>query len=620
MCGIAGYVDFKTGSDEGTLAAMEAALTHRGPDEGNIRRLGPCGLVHRRLKIIDLSPAAAQPMTNEDGRLWIIFNGEIYNFPSLREELLRLGHRFRSRSDTEVLLHGYESWGDELFMRLRGMFALAIWDCATGQLLLARDRLGKKPLFYSVEPHRLVFGSELSVFRCVPDLRLSISKSTFREYLEYGYVHSPNTVLREVQRLPAGHFAVWSQRGLEVHRYWSLPTQPPALRNHGNSADAANALEAGLREAVASRLISDVPLGCFLSGGTDSSLVAALAQESLGSKLKTYTVGFESSTMNEAGHAANVARYLGTDHHELRVNPSTVLGEFESILARASEPLADDSFVPTFLISRETRRYVTVALCGDGGDELFAGYAKYRQFRFARVVRRWLPAPWPTLANLPLGDHFRKRAEAMAVKSPLELARWLSSLWKRQELGNLLAQPLQSEPKPDLFEQQWKLRNDFCEIERWMLTDMETYLEGDILQKVDRASMAVALETRSPFLDHQFVEQTLRWHCHANVKSGGKHILRQMLAKRLPRALFERPKQGFGMPIELWYREPLREMLLRYTDPKRIRQRGLLNETTVTGTVHQHLSGRRNFARKLHSIVAFEIWAEQFFGKDCALA
>src|SRR6266850_4625834 len=295
MCGIAGYVDFKTGSDEGTLAAMEAALTHRGPDEGNIRRLGPCGLVHRRLKIIDLSPAAAQPMTNEDGRLWIIFNGEIYNFPSLREELLRLGHRFRSRSDTEVLLHGYESWGDELFMRLRGMFALAIWDCATGQLLLARDRLGKKPLFYSVEPHRLVFGSELSVFRCVPDLRLSISKSTFREYLEYGYVHSPNTVLREVQRLPAGHFAVWSQRGLEVHRYWSLPTQPPALRNHGNSADAANALEAGLREAVASRLISDVPLGCFLSGGTDSSLVAALAQESLGSKLKTYTVGFESS-------------------------------------------------------------------------------------------------------------------------------------------------------------------------------------------------------------------------------------------------------------------------------------------------------------------------------------
>jgi asparagine synthase (glutamine-hydrolysing) len=419
--------------------------------------------------------------------------------------------------------------------------------------------------------------------------------------------------------LPAGHYAVLSQRGLEVHRYWSLPTQPPPHRNHGNFADAANALESGLREAVASRLISDVPLGCFLSGGTDSSLVAALAQESLGSKLKTYTVGFESSTMNEAGQAAKVAKHLGTDHHELMVSPNSVVTEFEPILSKSSEPIGDDSFVPTHIISRETRRHVTVALSGDGGDELFAGYAKYRQFQLARLMHRWLPAPWGMLANLPLSDHFRKSTEAMAVKSPLELARWLSSLWKRQELGNLLAEPLQGELTPDLFARQWRLRKDFSEMERWMLADMETYLEGDILPKVDRASMAVGLETRCPFLDHQFVEQTLQWHCHADAKSGGKRILRQMLAKRLPKALFERPKQGFGMPIELWYREPLREMLLRYTDPKRIRQRGLLNEATVISAVHQHLSGRRNFARKLHAIVAFEIWAEQFFGKDCAL-
>jgi asparagine synthase (glutamine-hydrolysing) len=407
---------------------------------------------------------------------------------------------------------------------------------------------------------------------------------------------------------------------LKVHRYWSLPTQPPTLRQRGNFADAANALEAGLREAVACRLISDVPLGCFLSGGTDSSLVAALAQESLGNKLKTYTVGFESSRMNEADHAAKVAGHLGTDHHELVISSKSVLAEFEAILSKSSEPIGDDSFVPTHLISRATRGNVTVALSGDGGDELFTGYVKYRQFQLARMMRRWLPAPWGRLADLPLGDNFRKSAEAMAVKSPLELARWLSSLWKRQELGNLLAQPLRTDPRPDLFDQRWKVRKDFSEMERWMLTDMETYLEGDILPKVDRASMAVGLETRSPFLDHRFVEQTLQWCCHADVKSGGKQILKRMLAERLPKAVFDRPKQGFGLPIEEWYREPLREMLLRYTNAKRIRKRGLLDEATLTSTVHQHLSGRRNFARKLHAIVAFEIWADQLFGKDCALA
>jgi asparagine synthase (glutamine-hydrolysing) len=303
------------------------------------------------------------------------------------------------------------------------------------------------------------------------------------------------------------------------------------------------------------------------------------------------------------------------------VNPASVLSEFEAILVSASEPVGDDSFVPTFLVSRETRRHVTVALSGDGGDELFAGYAKYRQFQAARALQCWLPlAPWRMLAGLRVADRLQKSAEALAIKDPLELARWLSSLWKRHELAKLLAPPLNSAPTADLLDQLWILRRDFPELERWMLADMETYLEGDILVKVDRASMAVGLETRCPFLDHQFVERTLEWRCHATPKSGGKQILRQMLAKRLPHELFKRPKQGFGMPIEHWYRGPLKELLLQYTNRKRIRQRGLLNAETVANAAQQHVSGKRNFARKLHALVAFEIWAEQFFGKDSTLA
>jgi asparagine synthase (glutamine-hydrolysing) len=296
-----------------------------------------------------------------------------------------------------------------------------------------------------------------------------------------------------------------------------------------------------LREAVACRLISDVPLGCFLSGGIDSSLVAALARRSTVGRLKTYTVGFESSATNEAAHAAKVPCYLEADHHELMMNLAAVLAEFEMILAKASEPIGDDSSVPTFLISRETRRHVTVALSRDGDDECFAGYAKYRQLQTARVLQRWLPVSRRTLAQLVGNDRVRKAAEAFAIKDPADLARWLSTLWKRRELSNLVA--TQCELKADRFAQQWSLRQNFAELERWTLTDMETYLEGDILVKLDRASMAVGLEARCPFLDHVFVERVLLHSCRAK-ETGGKSIFRQMLAKHLPKRLFDRPKRG----------------------------------------------------------------------------
>jgi asparagine synthase (glutamine-hydrolysing) len=620
MCGIAGYVDFQNAPDEATLRAMERALTHRGPDEGRIWREGPCGLVHRRLRIIDLSPAAAQPMTNEAGRLWTVFNGEIYNYRALREELVALGHQFKSRSDTEVILHGYESWGIGLFQRLRGMFAIALWDGKTSEIILARDRLGKKPLFYSTASERLVFGSELPVFKCVKNFPLHISPTALREYVEFGYVQSPGSILKDVSRLRAGHCAVWNRTTWREQPFWELGTKSPAHRPAGDPTRAAEALESVLRDSVVCRLESDVPLGCFLSGGIDSSLVAALAQRALNGKLKTYTVGFQDSAMNEAPHARAIASHLHTDHHEIMISPETLRAEFENILALAPEPIGDDSFVPTHLIARETRRHVTVALSGDGGDELFAGYDKYRQFLTARRLRRWLPLPWRTLADLPLGDRRQKAAEALANHEPRQLARWLSSLWKSKELPKLLnAQPADA-PTQNFFEQRWEAWSDFPEVERWMLTDIETYLEGDILTKVDRASMAVGLETRSPFLDHCFVEQVLRCPGHADATRGGKAILKKILANYVPEELFLRPKGGFGLPVEAWFRGDLRPLLLKYTSPERIRRRGLFRPEPIERAVRQHLSGRRNFARKLYAIVAFEVWADRFSGEGVPLA
>jgi asparagine synthase (glutamine-hydrolysing) len=618
MCGIAGLVDFQSAPEPPVLRAMEQAITHRGPDEGAVWARGPAGLVHRRLRIIDLSPAAAQPMANEDGRVRVVFNGEIYNFHELRDKLLKLGHTFRSRSDTEVLVHGYESWGTDLIERLRGMFAFALWDESRRQLLLARDRLGKKPLYYGASGTRFAFGSELDVFKAIPNRPLRLSSAGFRQYVEYGYVQSPGSILEGIQRLPAGHYAVLDEAGLQVRRYWSLPASPARPRLEGGVAEAAEALEPVLRDAVKCRLESDVPLGCFLSGGVDSSLVAALAQECLSSPLKTYTVGFDDAVFSEAAHARQVAQRLGADHHELKVSPRSVLEQFEEVLSHAAEPLGDDSYLPTYFVSRETRRFVTVALSGDGGDELFGGYAKYAQWLRARRVQRW-PLPWRRLASLAWNDRWFKSAAALGTGSELELARWLSSLWKRDELPGLLTAPV-AEPAADRFDQGWLARGDFPAAERWMLADMETYLEGDILPKVDRASMAVSLEARSPFLDARFVEQALRWTVHAALPGGGKQILKTMLARRFPPAWFERPKQGFGMPVEQWFRGELRGLLERYTDPARLRRRGLLQAETVGRAVREHLSGRRNFARKLYALVAFEVWADRFFGTDATLA
>ncbi|MEY2487002.1 MAG: hypothetical protein QOH39_2650 [Verrucomicrobiota bacterium] len=617
MCGIAGYVSWTRPPADSVLQGMEKSIRHRGPDEGSVWFDEHCGFAHRRLRVIDLSPLAAQPMSNETGQLRVIFNGEIYNFPELRRQLEALGHNFKSHSDTEVLLHGYESWGNALFEKLRGMFAFAIWDNQAQRLVFARDRLGKKPFFFSTDANRFVFGSELPVFKHVPDLPLTIDSSAFREYIEFGYVASPRTILNEIQQLPPGHFGVWDRSGLAVSSFWKLPDSSPS--NRDEAADvrkAADALEEPFHDAVECRLISDVPLGCFLSGGIDSSLVAAHAQELLSGRLRTFTVGFEKSSKNEVPYAAAIARYLGTDHNEIMVNPNSLIDDFVETLSRSSEPIGDDSFLPTFVISRETRREVTVALSGDGGDELFCGYDKYRQFAGALRLRRLFPAAASSAVYSVVGhrggDRVAKSLQALAAPDDESVARWLSTLWKEPELDGLIEPAVPHRSDSDAFSNSWKRRRGFPNLERFMVTDMDTYLRDDILTKVDRASMAHGLEVRNPLLDQNFINAAFQFAIRARP---GKVILKEMLARRLPRRVFERPKHGFGMPIDDWYRGPLRQVLESYTSPDRIRRRGLLNAETLQGFVQSHLSGKRNFGRKLHAIVAFEIWADQFFGE-----
>lgn len=609
-------VNYVRRPSEDEVRRMGERLRHRGPDDGRVWLEGPCGLAHRRLKIIDLTESGAQPMAGEEGGIRVVFNGEIYNHRDLRRELEGMGHRFAGRSDTEAIVHGFEQWGTGLFARLRGMFAIAVWDPTAERLVLARDRFGKKPLFHACGEGWLAFGSELSSLRGALPGSPKLCAEALRQYAEFGYVFLPLTILEGVNRLPPGSTATFDRDGLRMERYWSLPEIPPARRLEGGATEAAVALEGALRDAVACRLESEVPLGCFLSGGTDSSLVAAFARDCLPTKLRTFTVSFRGTPMDEGPYAAAASRHLGTEHCEIVVEAQSLFDEFEDILGRAGEPLGDDSFVPTYLIARETRKEVTVVLTGDGGDEVFCGYTKYRQFELSRRLRGLLPATrW--LAALPLGDGFLKALDAMGQPDDLALARWLSSLWKASEVGKLLAGG-DAEPgfRTDAFSGRWLARPVFAPVERFMLTDMETYMEADILMKVDRASMAVALETRSPFLDHIFFEKALQWRCRGDPRRGGKAILREMLKRRLPNWSFERPKQGFGMPIAEWYRGPLRPLLLSRTSPERLRRRGVFNPETVQWAVREHLSGRRNFARRLHAVVAFEVWADRFFGSD----
>ena len=544
---------------------MADTMAHRGPDDAGVWESADhtVALSHRRLSIVDLSPLGRNPMSWDDGRLWITFNGEIYNFLELRQELESAGHRFRSHTDTEVMLAAYDQWGLQCVERFAGMFAFAIWDVPKRRLWIVRDRLGKKPLYYAESLGTLRFASELKAIVVDDAVPRDIDTEGMRLFLQYGYVPSPRTIYSSVRKLPPAHYLICENGAASVRRYWD-PVPFALGQTPIADAEAEAQLEARLSTAVRQRMIADVPLGGFLSGGIDSSLIVALMQEQSALPVKTFTIRFDNPELNEADHAAAVARHLHTEHHEQTCDERQMLDVVDRLPEMYDEPFADSSAVPTYLVSRIARELVTVALSGDGGDELFLGYPRYRLHTQAAAAlgmpRALRHAVAFGAAQLPT-RRLRRIADVLRSDDTDPYARFVS-WWRPDDIARLTGRrPPDAPAYADVQARAGALSRE----DRVALLDLVSYLPEDILTKVDRASMAVSLEVRAPLLDHRVAEFALG--LPSSLKRRGrttKWLLRRLLYKRVPRALIDRPKMGFGVPLADWFRGPLRERMDSY--------------------------------------------------------
>lgn len=608
MCGFAGLVGEWGSQQKQGVAMASLRLAHRGPDADGFWEDTLCLLSHRRLKILDLADSANQPMQDQASGLVMVFNGEIFNHRELRQLLEDKGHAFFGHSDTEVLLRGFKEWGPSLTPKLEGMFAFAVWDPRARRLYAAVDRLAKKPFFFHEKLGRLHFASEFDALVAALPQRPGFSADSFARYAAFGYLWGHRTVLEGIQRLGPGRELFWEDGRIALSNY------PAVNPEKAEQIPPPHILESRLKEllesAVERRMVSDVPLGCLLSGGVDSTLITALAAKKTGaSRLQSFTAAFPGSCRDESSEASAVAKFLGTRHRTLPVSESQMLEDFLGILRRASEPLADDSFLPSSLISQRARQDVTVALSGDGGDELFLGYSKYRQLEMANLAGFVHPF-WRLARFFACPDAAAKAADLFSQPTEARRALWLASLWKPDELPGILAEPKLATGVEEEFSARWAAVSAVDPQARFSAVDLQTYLPGDILTKVDRASMAASLEVRSPLLDERVVSAVLAWRQQNPAPFQRKRLLKKILARLVPPELWERPKQGFSPPLDEWYRGALRPILIEYTRPERLSQGGLWNPEGVARFRDQHLGGRRNFGRKLHAVVAFEIWRE----------
>jgi len=644
MCGIAGLWDRPLTSDTEALRAEVTAMTntlaYRGPDAGDIWIDGHSGVAfgHRRLSIVDLSAAGAQPMISSCGRFVITYNGEIYNAAELRPQLEARGRKFRGHSDTEVIVEGAAVWGVvPTIKRLIGMFAMALWDRQTQTLYIVRDRLGIKPVYWCDVAGRLRFGSELKALRADKAWAPELDRSALTAYMRFGYIPAPLTIYRGVKKLPpASVLTVRAGMPPTVEAYWSLEEAARDGQRGRFAEDEAavgDALEELLRDAVKRRMVADVPLGAFLSGGVDSSTVVALMQAQSARPVRTFSIGFREDGYDEAANAAAVAEHLGTEHTALYASPQLALEVIPQLPDMFDEPFADSSQIPTYLVSRLTRGHVTVALSGDGGDEIFGGYTRYlrgetlwraieatpqplRNFA-ASTVRTLSPTAWSALGNLlpaqrrpaQFGDKMHKLADVLGGEPEASaFYRQVVSLWLKPEAL------VRDGVEPGGLHQDIEARAlvpDF--IERMQYIDTLTYLPDDILTKVDRASMAVSLEARVPLLDHRVVE--FSWSLPTTMKAGGglgKRVLRRVLHRYVPQALVDRPKMGFTMPIRSWLGNELRDWAEALLDPRRLASDGLLDVALVREKWHEHLAGRRDWQRQLWAVLMFQAWKERW--------
>ena len=621
MCGIAGMI----GRPGETITAeqvrrMTDTIVHRGPDDEGIHVQGNVGLGMRRLSIIDLS-GGQQPIYNEDGTVAVVFNGEIYNFQELRQELEKRGHQFRTRSDTEVIVHLYEEMGADCVRKLRGMFAIAIYDAKRDALLLARDRLGKKPLFYALREGRVFFGSEIKALLAAAPELAEVDPEGILQFFYFGYIPDPRSVFRGIQKLPPGHVAEYSKGQIHIRPYWDVPAY--GGNDPGSDEACLEEMEHRLAEAVRMRLISDVPLGALLSGGVDSSIVVALMARHSSAPVKTFSIGFRKADFNEAEYARLVAERFGTEHHELVVNPD-ITETLNHLTRMLEEPFGDSSMIPTYCVSQLARQHVTVALPGDGGDELFAGYDRYavnlRRQRF-EVIPSWVGDLYRNhvYPRLPSDVRGRKLAWNITLRSRdryLDDVSFLPVLHRERSLftDEFVAHARRCIDPLRQFQRYYDDAPATDRLSRLMYLDTKTYLAGDILTKVDRMSMASSLEMRCPILDHVFVEWVAGLQTKYKFRGGTRKFLFKKLAERLgvPSQLLHRRKQGFSLPMVHWMRHELKDGMLQMLQEPRAAQRGYFKAESVRLLLDEHFRGRRDHSWVLWMMLVFELWHRNF--------
>ena len=626
MCGIAGY--FGSGNQE-ILAKMTNALRHRGPDDEGFYLDGPIGLGHRRLAIIDLSPAGHQPMTNDSQDIWLVFNGEIYNFQELRLELVNQGYKFRGNSDTEVIINLYAAIGVEAFKKLNGMFAIALYDARQDKLILARDRLGKKPLYWGIFGTTLIFGSELKALLQHPDCRREINLESLNKYLLYEYVPTPHSIFKGIYKLEPGHYLSYDGGTIIKKKFWDISFELRITNYELRIEEVINELDKRLNEAVRTRLVSDVPLGIFLSGGIDSSTIAYYAQQNSVKPIKTFSIGFKEDSFDESKYARLAAKHLGTEHYEKILSAKDSLDLIPRIADLLDEPLGDASILPTYLLSEFTKERVTVALGGDGGDELFCGYDTFPAEKFAAIYEKIpifirqkiieaIALNWPvSFKNISFDFKLKKFIAGGGEKNILRRhASWLGS-FSREQRAQLFApevwrelQAVNEYEELDAYEANVRQQPDWNKL---IYAYLRTYLMDDILVKVDRASMGNALEARAPFLDFQVVD--LVNSLPLNLKIRGlttKFILKKLMQDKLPPQIVRRPKKGFGIPLAQWLTADLRPLLDELLSEGYLRRQGLFNSVFVSKLVKDHIERRADNRKPLWTLLCFQLWQKRW--------
>ena len=623
MCGIAGIVDLKGRQpiNESLLKAMNDRLSHRGPDGSGVHVEAGIGLAHRRLSIVDLA-AGQQPMYNEDHSVCIVFNGEIYNFQELVPELVALGHTFRTRCDTEVIIHAWEQWGSDCLQRLNGMFAFALWDRNRRQVFLARDRLGVKPLFHAtLADGTLLFASELKSLLLHPDLPRKLLPRAIEDYLTFGYVPEPDTIFQHVHKLEPGHYLLVEADGRQsIRQWWDLDSQRFGSHRPAE-ADARAELMQHLTDAVKRRLISEVPLGAFLSGGVDSSAVVAVMAGLMGDSVKTCSIAFDDPDYDESTYAREVARQYHTDHSERTVEVDD-FGLLETLVGTYDEPYADSSAIPTYRVCAAARERVTVALSGDAGDENFAGYRRYRLFAGEETIRGLIPAAirrpvfgllgryYPKLDWAPRVLRGKTTFQALArdsVGAYLHGVSLTKADTRHQLYSTTFRSQLQDYDSRVVFDRHVRGRQFPDALSMVQYLDLKTYLVGDILTKVDRASMAHSLEVRGPFLDYEFIEWAATLPADYKLRGGvGKYLLKKALEPMLPNDILYRKKMGFAVPLARWFRGPLNKRVQTLPDSPWLNADGIFDQRSLRKLVDRHLSGQRDFSMGIWSLLMLE--------------